>query len=41
MFIVTSLVAVFVHREWVHRVLAPLNIVLMISYIAVLFARLS
>lgn len=40
MFIVTSLIAVFVIREWFHRVLAPLNIALMLAYIAVLFARL-
>ena len=40
MFIVTSLVAAFVNREWLHRVLAPLNVVLMLAYIAVLFARL-
>lgn len=40
MFIVTSLIAAFVNREWFHRVLAPLNIVLMLTYIAVLFARL-
>ena len=40
MFIVTSLIAAFVNREWYHRVLAPLNIVLMLAYIAVLFARL-
>jgi len=40
MFIATSLVAAFVHREWLHRVLAPLNVALMLAYIAVLFARL-
>jgi len=38
--LVTSLIAVFVNREWFHRVLAPLNIALMLAYIAVLFARL-
>ena len=40
LFIVTSLVAAFVNREWLHRLLAPLNVVLMLAYIAVLFARL-
>ena len=39
-FIVTSLVAAFVNREWLHRLLAPLNVALMLAYIAVLFARL-
>jgi hypothetical protein len=40
MFITTSLVAMFVNREWFHRVLAPLNIALMLTYIGVLFSRL-
>ena len=40
MFLSMSLIAVFVKREWYHRVMAPLNIVLMLAYIAVLFARL-
>ena len=39
-FIVTSLVAAFVNRERLHRLLAPLNVALMLAYIAVLFARL-
>ena len=39
-FIVTSLVAAFVNREWLHRLLAPLNVALMLAYMAVLFARL-
>jgi len=41
MLLVTSLVAAFLNREWYHRVLAPLNIVLILAYIAVLFARLQ
>jgi len=40
MFITTSLVAIFVNREWLHRLLAPLNIAWMLTCIAVSFSRL-
>jgi hypothetical protein len=29
-----------VNRDWLHRLLAPLNVALMLAYIAVLFERL-
>ena len=40
-FIITSAVAIATRREMYHRQLAPFTIVLMLTYIIVLFARLN
>ena len=40
-FMTTSIIAMVTSREWYHRLLAPFNILLMLAYIALLFARLA
>jgi surface polysaccharide O-acyltransferase-like enzyme len=40
-FIAVSVAAAITRREWYHRVLAPFALLLMVAYIALLFARLN
>ena len=41
LFMMTSVIAMLTTREWYHRLIAPFNLLLMLVYITVLFARLA